>query len=190
MAQGNGNGWTFETLLTHLDAMLDQLHHEVEGRESLWRKEYDAKIDGLRCHVDDYWARMQAQDDEIRTAIDRADLNLAQRIEDLRRYHDQSVESNNRAITAAMAASDKAIEKSERSTERRLDSFVGAISRDEYMAAHQALVDRVDGLQARIDKSEGAGIGKNQMWGYAVAIVAALGTIIVVANVFLDHALT
>lgn len=192
-----GEVWTFEALLAHLTAQIETLHHEVEGRESLWRKEYDAKIDGLRCHADDHWLRTVAQDEDLHQAMDREDRNLghriddlAHRIDDLRRYHDDSVRQTERFIQATLDASDKAIGKAETATERRLEALAGAMSRDEYGAQHAALVDRVNALQTRIERAEGQGIGRSQMWAYVVAIITVLGTVVIMANVFLDHALS
>lgn len=105
-------------------------------------------------------------------------IYLTGQVQELRRYHDQSVEAQARAVDLALRATTEAINKAERQTERRLDSMVGAISRDEYLAAHQALVDRVDQMQARIDKTEGKAAGISNLWMVLVAGISTLGVII------------
>lgn len=208
---GDQKGWTFETLRVHLEALIETLHHEVEGREGLWRQEYEARFDGVTQHADEVWKRylsdrqaywdryLDDRSDLVKT-IEREDRNLGHRIDDLRLYHDDSIRTTERLVNNSFVSSEKAVNKAEQSMDKRLEAlneFRQAltdqqqtfIKRQEFDAQHTNLVDRVNALQSRIERSEGSSIGKNQMWGYAIAIVAALGTIVVIANVFLDHAL-
>lgn len=107
---------------------------------------------------------------------------LEAQIARLREYHDQSVEAQAQAVRVAMRASEKAIDKAEQSTNRRLDQIAAAgyLSRDEYLVQHAALAERVDLLQARIDRSEGRGAGFNAIWLVIVAAIASIGTVITV----------
>jgi hypothetical protein len=93
------------------------------------------------------------------------------------------------ATQAALAASEKAVDKAESATEKRFEGvneFRGAladrtaefVTRSESEAVMVALRERVDELTNRLNRSEGKGAGLNAGWVYLLAAIAAVGTIV------------
>lgn len=98
---------------------------------------------------------------------------LEAEIRALREYHDQSVDSQHRLVDQALRATTKSIEKSERQMTDRMDRMVEA-----YQSAHKSLVDAVDSMNTRLDRSEGSRSGANQFWLVIVAAISTIGVIV------------
>jgi hypothetical protein len=101
----------------------------------------------------------------------------------LRDYVDVRFTAQERAVSAAMAASEKAIDKAERTTGERLvllNELRGTVpTREEF----QALQMRFDDLKAKLDKMEGKSTGANALWGYALGVAGFLASIAAVVVV-------
>lgn len=116
--------------------------------------------------------------------IEERDARYAQRFTDMER-----------ALMAALTASEKAIIKAEMSTEKRFESvneFRNTLSdqaaqfmtRNEAHALLQRVSDRVDDMTARLnalgsreDVRTGKGAGLSAGWLYLLGAVAAIGTV-------------
>jgi len=92
------------------------------------------------------------------------------------------------AVRAALASAETAVNKAEYNSEKWRDSAnewrsamddreVKFLPRTEYTAAHQALIDRIGMLENRVTKNEGTGQGLKQGWGYLIAAVALVMTL-------------
>lgn len=99
------------------------------------------------------------------------------------------IDSQAEKVALALAASDKAIQKSEMATEKRFESvneFRGTlsdqtrtfISRVEFEALRSSYVDRLAELQQRLERVEGHSAGLSAGWVYLLGGIAAVGTII------------
>jgi hypothetical protein len=93
------------------------------------------------------------------------------------------------AVRAALASAETAVNKAEYNSEKWRDSAnewrqamddreVKFLPRTEYQGAHQALIDRIGMLENRVTKNEGTGQGLKQGWGYLIAAVALVMTLL------------
>jgi hypothetical protein len=117
--------------------------------------------------------------------------------ETLKRYLETRIDSLKENVALALANSDKAVNKAETAVDRRLESMNelrGAlndqaakfITRAEYIVQHQALIEKVDVLAARVnemaDTSKGRSSGLSMVGavvGAVIASVAAIGTMVI-----------
>jgi len=102
------------------------------------------------------------------------------------------MDERDKAIKAALASSDIAVNKAEYNSEKWRDSAnewrqamddreIKFLPRTEYTAAHQALTERIGVIEMRITKSESTGQGLKQGWGY---LVAAAGFMLALIGIF------
>jgi hypothetical protein len=102
------------------------------------------------------------------------------------------MQEHEKAVKAALAAADTAVNKAEYNSEKWRDSAnewrqamddreVKFMPRTEYTSAHQALIDRIGALENRVTKNEGTGQGLKQGWGY---LVAGVGLLLVLLGIF------
>ena len=95
------------------------------------------------------------------------------------------LKEHEKAVKAALASSETAINKSEHNVEKWRDNAnewrqamddreVKFLPRMEYSSAHQALIDRIGALETRITKNEATGAGLKQGWSFLVAGVGFL----------------
>ncbi len=121
---------------------------------------------------------------------------LDQRFVDLERRLDERHLNQTVAMNAALAAAEKAVTKAEVATEKRFDGvneFRQALSdqardfinRAEYQAEHRNVVERVEALTDRLNRSDGKGAGLNAGWLYLLGAIAALGTVVSLMLAFL-----
>lgn len=110
-------------------------------------------------------------------------------VDTLKEYIEALRSDDQKAVQAALLAAKEAVIKAENATEKRFESvneFRAQLAdqgntflpRLEYDAQHKALEDRVSALTDRINIKEGKGAGLNAGWGYLVAGVGLLITII------------
>lgn len=115
----------------------------------------------------------------------------------LKDYVDKLRAADQEAVKAALAAADKNIDKVALAIDKRFDGVnefrktlsdqtSKFITRDEYYAAHQALIDKIDGVIVRIAAQEGTNKGseltKTNVVAYLTISVAILGVIVLWAN--------
>jgi hypothetical protein len=107
-------------------------------------------------------------------------------------YVDVRFEHMDMAVKAAFASSEKAIDKANTASEKRFEAmneFRGQLSdqqstfmtRNEYMAQHQALMQKVQDVTDRMNIMSGRSSGYQGSWGVivgAITVGAALVTII------------
>jgi len=109
-----------------------------------------------------------------------------------RDYVDTRFEALEKSITVALSSSEKAVLKAETATEKRFEGvneFRQALSdqasnflgREEYKTAHQALIDKIDGLTTRMAAMDGRSSGYGQSWGIILGVISAIGVIAFIA---------
>jgi|SRR5580765_1323769 len=110
-------------------------------------------------------------------------------IETLYVHFTSLMEEHEKAVRAALASAETAVNKAEYNSEKWRDSAnewrqamddreVKFLPRTEYASAHQAMIDRVGALENRVTKNEGTGQGLKQGWGYLIAAVALVMTLL------------
>ena len=115
--------------------------------------------------------------------------HFASLIETANRSTDQRFIDQEKAVKAALASAETAVNKAEYNSEKWRDSAnewrqamddreVKFLPRTEYTSAHQALIDRIGAAETRITKNEGLGAGLKQGWGILVAAAAFIMTLI------------
>lgn len=94
-----------------------------------------------------------------------------------------------RAVSKAYSSSERALDKAELIVDRRLESmneFRAAmkdqagefLTRKEHQVQLASITDKLDALQARLDKSEGRGGGMQALWGWIAAAISTLGALV------------
>lgn len=96
----------------------------------------------------------------------------------LKEHFDQRFTDQDKAVSAALQAAEKAVGKAEAAAEKRFDAvneFRGMVTdRDQFFvqkAEHHALEEKVDSLSARMDRNEGRGSGFSSGWVYLLGAV-------------------
>jgi len=113
-------------------------------------------------------------------------------IETLYVHFTSLMEEHEKAVKAALAAAETAVNKAEYNSEKWRDSAnewrqamddreVKFLPRTEYTGAHQALIERIGALENRVTKNEGTGQGLKQGWGF---LVAAAGLVLVLLGIY------
>lgn len=121
-------------------------------------------------------------------AIEAGLKALRQVLDERDERYKQRALSQDKAVSAALETSEKAIIKAESATERRFegvnefratlaDQAANLMPRSEYTVQHQALVEKVNQLQDRR-------IGMTQAWGYFVGIA---GLVIAAFAIYFRH---
>lgn len=138
---------------------------------------------GRRCAVGDAagteWT-VTTLHAHLMMVLDERDKRYAQRFTDLET-----------ALRAALAASEKAIGKAEVATERRFegvnefrqtlsDQAGQFMTRTETLALTDRNTERIQELADRVNRSEGRGSGFSASWGYLVAAVGLIATVVAV----------
>jgi len=110
----------------------------------------------------------------------------------LREYVDIRFEAQEKAVNAALAAAQKAVDKAETAAEQKFESvneFRAALSdssrlnlpRTEFEQVHRTLSDKIDELATRLNARDNRGEGMSQVW---VVIVAALALVASIVGIF------
>lgn len=121
--------------------------------------------------------------------IDAAEKLSNQRFDDQQIAVTAALAAQKEAVAAALTAADRAVAKAETAAERRFDSVnefraqladqaTSFISRAEALLQIAANAEKIDALSARVDRSEGHSSGTSVAWGWVVAGVAVLGTVV------------
>lgn len=112
-----------------------------------------------------------------------------QRFDDSDKAVQAALVSQEKAVAAALAAAEKAVNKAEDAANDRFEaannvkatfseSLSEKLSVSEYRTAHQALIEKIDSVTARVAAIEGRSSGLNAGWGYLAAAVGLAATII------------
>lgn len=105
------------------------------------------------------------------------------------------MDSQAEKVALALNASDKAVTKAEVATEKRFESvneFRGQlddqakqlVTRVEFNALRDSIVDKVDEIRRHADRDQGRGAGLQQGWGYLVALISVAIAIVSVILAF------
>lgn len=105
--------------------------------------------------------------------------------------YEQRFNDQDKAVNAAMNSAEKAVTKAEAASERRFeavnefratlaDQASHFISRTEALARADANAEKIDALQARLDRIEGNKGGLKDGWSYLVGIVGLASTVIAI----------
>lgn len=129
--------------------------------------------------------------DESGWTIDSLRYHFQQQIDDMRRLLDERYATQTKALDAALVAADKRFDSVNEFRKTLSDQTAGFIPRTEYDAAHDALVDRVNDLNDRINRAEGSTAGVRMSTGVLVSVVTVavlvIGLIVTVANYAASH---
>jgi hypothetical protein len=114
----------------------------------------------------------------------------------LREYVDIRFDAQEKAVNAALAASDRAVNKAEMASEKRFDAvneFRAALNdssrllmpRSESEQSYKVLANKIETLESRQNARDERGRGMSDIWGY---IVGAIGVAALIVSIFMRHA--
>lgn len=144
-----GLGWTVETLLYHVDMMIELLQQQLRER-----------FDGQQLSVREALA---AQEKALETALTASEKHKDQRFADIwTEFHEHLVQVREET-RVAFIASEKAIDKAESSMNKRLDAMnefrdqlreqaATFMRREESLQRHDATNDKVDAIEKRLEE--------------------------------------
>lgn len=118
--------------------------------------------------------------DHLRELIDERDRRYEQRYEASQKALDAALLSADRAVQAALLAAKEAVTKAELSADKRfelLNELRTGVATTEQIEALEKVVTE---LGNRVTRAEGSGAGKVAMYGWLIAAIGALATIITV----------
>lgn len=112
-------------------------------------------------------------------------------VDTLKAHFDQRLADQEKAVDAALAAAKEATQKAESAAERRFDALNEMramvndqaalyLTRNEYEAKHEGLVQKVDTLQKVGAAGEGHDEGLNKAWGLLIGAVGLLGALVAI----------
>lgn len=110
----------------------------------------------------------------------------------LREYVDIRFDAQEKAVTSALAAADRAVSKAELASEKRFESvneFRAALGdsarllmpRAEIETMVKSLNEKIDVLTARANARDERGIGANWVWALVVAVIGIVTSVATVA---------
>ena len=135
----------------------------------------------LRLGAGPYASRMTDEDVEhLRELMDERDRRYEQRYEASQKALEAALLAADRAVQAALQAAKEAVTKAELSADKRFELLnelrTGVATTEQIEALEKVVTD----LAKRLDRGEGAGIGRNTMFGW---IIAAIGGVVSVMTV-------
>jgi hypothetical protein len=127
--------------------------------------------------------RLESLNDKFKLAMEEAEKRNGQRFEAQQEAVATAMVAQEKAVIAAMAAAEKAVAKAEVAAEKRFESVNefrqtltdqtnSFITRHEYAAQHQAIVDKAVTLEQQIVEIRGKSEGKSDLWGVITGVVA------------------
>jgi hypothetical protein len=120
----------------------------------------------------------ETEKNESGWTVDTLRYAIEQRFVDRDKMLDERKHEQDKQVTTALTAINERL-GTMNELRGALDDFARrTISREEYDAAHDALVLRVTELASRLDRSEGRGSGLNAGWIYLLGAIAAAGTVV------------
>ena len=118
--------------------------------------------------------------DHLRDIMDERDRRYEQRYEASQKALDAALLSADRAVQAALQAAKEAVNKAELSADKRFELLnelrTGVATTDQLDALEKIVME----LAKRMNRSEGAGAGRSTMYGWIIAAVGALATVMTV----------
>jgi len=121
--------------------------------------------------------------------LDTLKAYIEVRFNDMETLYNERFESQKQAVTSALASAERAVGKAEVANEKRFDSvneFRSSLAdqaatlmpRLETESRIGVLDDKVDALNARLDRHEGVSKGLTAGWGYLLAAIGATGALV------------
>jgi CHASE3 domain sensor protein len=121
--------------------------------------------------------------------VDTALAFTQRQIDDLRALLDERKQAQEVGVNAALLAAEKAVAKAETAAEKRFESVnefraqlsdqaSTFLSRVEAQAEQRRVVEKIEELTDRMNRSEGKGIGASATVVYFLAGISALGTLV------------
>jgi hypothetical protein len=131
----------------------------------------------------------------ILAVIEGNDRRYEQRFNDTKLAVDASLIAADKAVVAALAGQKEAVTKAETAAEKRFESvneFRNTLSdqqrnlmpRSEAEVKFDSFTKQIDGVVARLDKSEGKGVGLSMGWGIFIGLVGVIGGLIGIFTYF------
>ena len=111
--------------------------------------------------------------DTLKEYLEKCQHELEKRI-------DQRFEDMHTAVSKAETAHEKRFDSINEFRAQLRDQQVTFMPRPEAEKSIQANAEKIDSLQARMDRNEGRGNGLNQGWAYLVGAVGLAATVIII----------
>lgn len=176
------SAWNIDSLKEHLNSLI-----ETNDRR------YGQRFDELRSAL---LTQNEAQQAAIQAALAAAEKAVTAAFAAQQTAMQTALTSAEKAVNAALEAAERAVLKAEAASEKRFegvnefretlaDQQRTLLPRAEAEIRFHALDERLAQLATRQDKSEGAKSGSRDGWGWAVAAISLVVTLLAFASRFL-----
>jgi hypothetical protein len=169
----NKEGWTFDTLRTHLVAL-------IEERDRL----YGVRLDTL---VADQITYRESHERFAATSLASIEKHIATEVQHLHDIIAQALASTELAISKKDVADEKRFEAVNEFRGQQADIIRGFLPRAEYTVEHQSMQRQIDELTKRLNLQAGRATGYSNLYGWVIGGLGLLATLITVAVVALRH---
>jgi len=153
------------------------------------RDYFDARLDGLSTEVQAFIADHQSVHQRSAEHVDRKVHEL---VEQLRRENLMRDEAMSTAILKAEAATNHRFESVNEFRATLSDQATKLLTRDEYLAAHQVTVDRINDLATRLTALESLAAGRlaqrtssGQLYAWAIAGLSLIVSLILMLQLLI-----
>lgn len=184
------NGWTIDTLHTHIDRQVLDLKAKLDERQRAQETAVALRFDAVESRANE---RVHRIEQAAALAFNAAEKAVDLRTNALDREFKEHLAQYRHETELVLAANDKAIAKAEESTERRFhahNAFREQLSaqattflpREVADASFNDLQRRLNALTTRMDTSAGRSSGYSALYGWGIAGMGLILTTIIVAT--------
>lgn len=161
--------WNFDSLYLHISTQLAELREMIHDRYKMHVKEVNAQLLAQRELTEQALAAADK-------AVGKAEISVEKRLDAITELRATMV--SQAAIFMPRSEVESAVARNAERIKELSDIVAGHVTRVEWNAAHERLVEQVREITDAQNKAVGTGAGRAATWGAVVAIIAALGAII------------
>jgi hypothetical protein len=157
--------WTLETLRVYLEERINALHLLLDERAEDQRRAMEAALASAE------------------KAVGKAELAAEKRFDSVNEFRGQLTDQ---ALTFMTRTEYEAgHQRLQEQVANLADTTNHFATRAEAGAIHDRFTEQINDLKDRMNRREGNGDGKAQLWGYFAAAIAIIGTIVIVTNLLI-----
>jgi hypothetical protein len=187
-------GWTVTTLKMHFDAVLadrQRQHEQLRAHYDSLLAAAKSERETIRSHYDvliresdrRYEARFTKIEESVVTAFAAQEKATSSALQAQKDANAIALAGQKEAINKAEAADDSKFRAVNEFRELVNDLMNRLVPRAEHAAIANALQEKIDSLQTRIDRGEGRGSGLQAGWGYLIGGVGLFLTVLTIGGI-------
>ena len=161
--------WNFDSLYLHISTQLNELREMIQDRYKMHVKEVNAQLLAQRELTEQALSAAEK-------AVTKTEQSVEKRLDAIGELRATMI--SQAAMFMPRSEVESAVARNAERIKELADIVSGHVTRLEWNAAHERLVEQVREITDVQNKAVGTGAGRAATWGAVVAIIAALGAII------------